>query len=146
MRHHKLHSMKRLLALFIFAAGIAFAAEPTTLKEVFAQELAWRITDDQLDEFAPAGALRAKPTKESAKQFLTRIADGRSDADRKFAVRITQGNWATIESSVLSPAATVDAPKAKALRSTLERIKSAKSASTQDLTELRRILDSVPTR
>lgn len=138
--------MKRLLALFVLACGFAFGAEPTTLKEVFAQELAWRITDDQLDKFAPAGALRATPTKESAKQFLTRIADGRSDADRKFAVRITQGNWATLESSVLSPAAIVDAPKAKALRAILERIKGAKSASVQDLAELRRIVDSVPTR
>lgn len=138
--------MKRFLVLFVLAAYFAFGAAPTTLKEVFAQELDWRITEGQLDRFAPRGALSAQPTKEPASAFLARIANGRSDSDRKLAARIAKANWSTIDGSVLKPAETLavsDAPKLKALRSTLEKIAKSPSASASDQAELKRLLDSL---
>lgn len=80
---------------------------------------------------------------ESAHAVLTRIAEGRSDADRRAAAALAKVNQTKLGVVVLKPAEAVDAGKAKALRAVLERIATSTQASAQDQAELKRLLDSV---
>lgn len=131
--------MKRLLALFVFAASFAFAAAPTTLKEVLAQEAKWLVEPARKSDFNA----RHKFAVEPATAFLAHIASVNSDNERKNAAAIAKLNWKQMETLVLTPAAALDAGKAKTLRAVLERIAASTQAAASDQAELKRLLDSV---
>lgn len=119
------------------------AAQPATLKEVLAVEATWKVNERLYKEYTMARSVeRSLLTKETAHAFLSRVADARSDAERKHVPVFLKGNWAQVESLVLKPAEGVDAATTKRLRDALDRIAKAPSAAPADQAEVRRALDS----
>lgn len=136
--------MKRLLFAMVFAiTPFLHAGEPTTIKEVFAQAYGWRVTEESRAPWAPSyNGIYAK-TKESASAFLLRVANHRSDADRKLAPKLLRANMEQVESLVLAPAESLAGNKVaavKALREALKRISESKIADVRDQTEVARLL------
>jgi hypothetical protein len=104
--------MKALALLFaVCALAVSALAAPATLKEVFAQEAAWRIQPPSKDLLS--SDWRKAHVKESAAALLARISNGRSDAERKTASFIAQANRAALD-PVLAAAAKSAAPSDQA--------------------------------